>query len=83
MAAVGNVIDVAGMDVSIGTGHGQSLPGMRLNVDDFLAPKSAPYASVEPRICQNEFQTSLKSIDLDGETRKFSSRSLRYLRCLL
>ena len=31
----------------------------------------------------NKSQTSPKSIDLDGETRKFSSRSLRYLRCLL
>ena len=55
MAAVGNVIDVAGKDVSMGTGHGQSLPGMRLNVDDFLAPKSAPYASVEPEFYQNQF----------------------------
>ena len=55
MAAMGNVIDVAGKDVSIGTGHGQSLPGMRLNVDDFLAPKSAPYASVEPEFYQNQF----------------------------
>ena len=83
MAAVGNEIAGAGKDVLIGTGHGQSLPAMRFNVDEFLARKSAPYASVESRICQNEFQTSLKSIDLDGETRKFSSRSLRYLRCLL
>jgi len=55
MAAVGNVIDVAGKDVSIGTGHGQNLPGMRLNVDDFWGRKSAPYASVEPEFYQNQF----------------------------